>query len=111
MSRRGANGSKLVIIAVTSTLAAVGIGTIYLPFFVDRDKLRGMHEDADGNLSEKERKEYAMLLSQLQEQQMTGRRGNMQQDSEHNGNPSDSFPVRKENSMWARMKASSSEKK
>lgn len=111
MSRRGTNGSKLVIIAVTSTLAAVGIGTIYLPFFVDRDKLRGMHEDADGNLSEKERKEYAMLLSQLQEQQMTGRRMNAQQEIEQTNSNLDSIPARKENSMWARMKASSSEKK
>jgi hypothetical protein len=108
MSRGGTNGSKVVLIAVTATLAALGVGTVYVPFFMDRDKLRGMHEDADGNLSEKERREYAMLLSQLHEQQMNpgGNRSNVEQ--EHNIPPE---PIRKDNSMWSRMKAVSTEKK
>lgn len=112
MSRGGQNGSKVVMIAVATTLATLGIGTVYLPFFVDRDKLRGMHEDADGNLSEKERKEYTMLLTQLHEQQMNSDRGSktqqqQEQEQEHNR----SSPTRTENSMWARMKSSSTEKK
>ena len=41
------SGSKVVIAAVTATLTAVGIGTIYLPFIADRDKMRGMHEEKD----------------------------------------------------------------
>ena len=106
MSRGGTNGSKVVMIAVATTLAALGVGTVYLPFFVDRDKLRGMHEDADSNLSEKERKEYAMLLSQLHEQQMKGGRGADSQLEQER-----LTPTRAENSMWSRMKASSSEKK
>ena len=42
------SGSKVVIAAVTATLTMVGIGSIYLPFFADRDKIRGMHEEKDG---------------------------------------------------------------
>ena len=99
------------MIAVATTLATLGIGTVYLPFFVDRDKLRGMHEDADGNLSEKERKEYTMLLTQLHEQQMNSSRGSnahqQQEQEQHNR----SSPARTENSMWARMNSSSTEKK
>jgi hypothetical protein len=107
MSRGGTNGSKVVMIAVATTLAALGVGTVYLPFYVDRDKLRGMHEDADSNLSEKERREYAMLLSQLHEQQMNGGRGTNAQQQEQER----LSPTRTGNSMWARMKASSNEKK
>jgi flagellar basal body-associated protein FliL len=111
MSRGGTNGSKVVLIAVTATLAALGVGTVYVPFFMDRDKLRGMHEDADGNLSEKERREYAMLLSQLHEQQMNpgSKRTNVEQQELNV--PSEPVPIRKDNSMWARMKSSSAEKK
>ena len=109
MSRGGTNGSKVVMIAVTTTLAALGVGTVYLPFFVDREKLRGLHEDADSNLTEKERKEYAMLLTQLHEQQMNGGRGiGSEQQQQEQERPT---PARTENSMWARMKATSSEKK
>jgi hypothetical protein len=42
-----ASGSKLVGFAVAATFLAVGIETIYLPFFADRDKIRGMHEEKD----------------------------------------------------------------
>jgi hypothetical protein len=108
MSRGGTNGSKVVMIAVGTTLAALGVGTMYLPFYVDRDKLRGMHEDADSNLSEKERKEYAMLLAQLHEQQMNGGRGTSAQQQ---GEVEQPTPARTENSMWARMKSTSTEKK
>ena len=112
MSKGGTNGSKIVMIAVATTLGALGVGTVYLPFFADRDKLRGMHEDADGNLSEKERKEYAMLLSQLHEQQMIGDRGsNLQQQLEQQQEQDRSIPKRTENSMWARLKPTSTEKK
>jgi hypothetical protein len=107
---RTANGSKVVIIAVTATLTALGIGTIYLPFYVDRDKLRGMHEDADGNLSGKERREYEMLLSQLHEQQLKGKNSSSPQNISNDSVYVDE-QVRKDNSMWARMKPSSTDKK
>ena len=108
MSRGGTNGSKVVMIAVGTTLAALGVGTMYLPFYVDRDKLRGMHEDADSHLSEKEKKEYAILLAQLHEQQMNGGRGSNAQQQVEVERPA---LARAENSMWARMKSTPTEKK
>lgn len=106
MSRTARNGSNVVMMVVATTLTALGVGTVYLPFYADRDWLRGMHEDADSHLSEKEKKEYAMLLSQLHEQQLNGGRGtNAEQEQER------PIPRRPDNSMWARMKASSAEKK
>jgi flagellar basal body-associated protein FliL len=39
------SGSRVVSIAIAGTVAAVGVGTIYLPFFADKDKLRGLHEE------------------------------------------------------------------
>mmetsp|Transcript_10565 Transcript_10565/g.16194 ORF Transcript_10565/g.16194 Transcript_10565/m.16194 type:complete len:80 (+) Transcript_10565:142-381(+) len=41
------DGRKVVMIATTLTLTAVGIAQIYLPFYADRDKIRGMSEEED----------------------------------------------------------------
>lgn len=41
------DGRKVVMIATTLTLSAVGIAQIYLPFYADRDKIRGMSEEED----------------------------------------------------------------
>lgn len=51
------NGKTLVVIASTATLCAVGFGTVYLPFFADRDKIRGMNEHADTD-AKKEMEKY-----------------------------------------------------
>ena len=37
------DGRKLVALAAAATVGALGLGTIYLPFMADRDKLRGMY--------------------------------------------------------------------
>lgn len=107
MSARHVSGTKLVLLAVTATLTALGVATLYLPFYADRDKLRGMHEEADANLSEKERREIAMLMAQMHEEQNRG--------SLNTPPPEDSSRfaerVRKDNSMWSRMKQSSADKK
>lgn len=39
------SGSRLVAGAVAGTLGVVGLSTIYLPFFADRDTIRGLHEE------------------------------------------------------------------
>ncbi|KAL7566753.1 hypothetical protein ACA910_017801 [Epithemia clementina (nom. ined.)] len=60
MSVQRRSGASVVGVVVAVTLAAVGVGTIYLPFIADRDKLRGLNEDSD--------KEYEkMLKAQLKE--------------------------------------------
>ena len=40
------SGSKLVSAAVVGTVAAACVGAVYVPFVVDRDKLRGLHEES-----------------------------------------------------------------
>ena len=57
------SGSKVVVAAVSLTVAALGIGTIYLPFFADKDKLRGL--DEDGEMSNAQRREYERALQQM----------------------------------------------
>jgi hypothetical protein len=41
------DGKILVLIATTATVCAVGFGTVYLPFYADKDKIRGLNENAD----------------------------------------------------------------
>lgn len=96
------NGSKVVVAAVVATLTAVGIGTVYVPFYADKDKLRGLHEEADGGLSDRERREYEKYLQQIQQQ------GGSLPPSEIPV-PERSMP--KGNSMWTRMNQATSEKK
>lgn len=45
MAQARSSGSKLVLGAVGGTLGVVGLSTIYLPFFADRDTIRGLHEE------------------------------------------------------------------
>jgi hypothetical protein len=61
------DGKTIVVVAVTAVVAATGIGTIYLPYFADRDKLRGLNEEEDGGLSDRDRREYERYLQQIQE--------------------------------------------
>ena len=86
------SGSKVVALAVGAIVAALGIGTIWAPFYADRDKLRGMNEDADGGMSSRKRR--------LQERgEEAAKKENMSKTNS--------------NSMWARMnqQASPSDKK
>ena len=45
MAAARSSGNKLVVMAITGTVTALGVGTIYLPFMADRDKMRGLHEE------------------------------------------------------------------
>lgn len=101
------DGTKLVIAAVAATLTAVGIGTIYVPFFADRDKLRGLHEEADGGLSGNEKQAYEQYLRHIQEAR-----------GEQHGVPggdADQLQRKKSlpsgNSMWSRINQAASGKK
>jgi hypothetical protein len=91
MAARTQSGSKLVILAVAATVGMVGIGTIWAPFYADRDKLRGLHEEADSGLSESDKKQYEAYMRQHQ-----------------NGAVSDGAAAvvpgpRPSNSMWGRL--------
>jgi len=86
------NGSKLVVAAVALTITVTGIGTVYLPFVADRDRIRGMHEE--GEMTESERKEYEKSLRDM----------SMKLDQ---GNPAPP----PSNSMWKRMNQAAGQNK
>ena len=41
------DGRKVVAIATLATVSFVGFAQIYLPYWADRDKIRGLSEEAD----------------------------------------------------------------
>ena len=87
------SGSKVVVAAVSLTVAALGVGTVYLPFIADKDRIRGM--DEEGEMYNSERREYERALQQMAEQAGKGR-------PHVAGAPAgNSMPT--SNSMWARM--------
>jgi len=90
------SGSKLVVVAVGFTLAAVGVGTIYLPFIADKDKIRGLDEQAD--LSAAERREYERMMKEMG-QSIPAEGVNTQRRASN-----------RSNSMWQRMNQQSSAK-
>lgn len=59
---RGQSGKQLVSFAVAATVGAVGIGTIYLPFMADRDKLRGLFEEGEEQIPEGARREIRDIM-------------------------------------------------
>lgn len=81
------DGRKLVALAATATVAAISIGTIYLPFMADRDKLRGMFEEGEEAMPEGARREIQKIMKaeraeaeELQRQQRE-RQGQQQLDT------------------------------
>ena len=84
------SGSRVVVMAVTGMLAAIGVGTVWLPFIADKDKVRGLHEESE--LDERSRREYEAMLRQMQQQ------GNA--PTETPSSPTE----RPSNSMWSRLK-------
>lgn len=70
-------------------LIRLGIGTIYLPFYADKDKVRGLHEE--GELSASERAEYERVMREM---------GGMDVEDPQQPSRQD----RRSNSMWSRMK-------
>ena len=93
------SGSRVVLMAVTGTLAAIGVGTIYLPFIADKDKVRGLHEESE--MDERSRREYEAMLRQMG--------ANNNGVAEGGGAPAaeQQPPPRQSNSMWSRLKRNS----
>ena len=63
------DGRKLVALAAAVTVGAVGIGTIYLPFMADRDKLRGLFEEGEETMPEGARREIQAIMKAEAEEQ------------------------------------------
>lgn len=89
------SGSKMVALAVTATLGAVGVGTIYLPFIADKDVVRGLHEE--GEMTARDRREYEKVMRELGAQMPP------------KGERSRSIPT--SNSMWKRMNQAAGQQK
>jgi hypothetical protein len=78
------DGRKLVGIAVAMTVTALGVGTIYLPFVADRDKLRGLFEEGDDSVPEGARRQMkAMAKAEAAEAERQHRSMGQMQQNEH----------------------------
>lgn len=64
------DGRKIVAIATLSTVSVVGFAQIYLPFWADRDKIRGMAEEED--MPAAARREMERAMEQERQQQQAG---------------------------------------
>jgi hypothetical protein len=63
------DGKKIVAVATVATLSMVGFAQIYLPFWADRDKIRGMAEEEDMPAAAKREMQKVMRQQQQEEQQ------------------------------------------
>lgn len=100
------SGNKVVALAVAGTVTMVGIGSIYVPFFADRDKLRGLHEESAPPTS-------AMLAQEIKKLQREGilKGDDHDDDDDVNNNNKPSSPTDGSNSrpkapgsMWKQFK-------
>ena len=83
------DGRKLVTLAAAATVGALGVGTIYLPFMADRDKIRGLSEEGEESMPEGARREMqamkksaAVAAEQQRELQQQLQRGQRQQEED-----------------------------
>jgi len=60
--RKAADGKKVVAVVFVGMTTFVGIGSFYLPFYADRDKIRGLFEDE--NKTPEELYQKALLQEQ-----------------------------------------------
>mmetsp|Transcript_1371 Transcript_1371/g.2395 ORF Transcript_1371/g.2395 Transcript_1371/m.2395 type:complete len:95 (+) Transcript_1371:158-442(+) len=89
------SGNKLVSLAVAGTITVVGVSCIYIPFFADRDKMRGLHEESAPPTS-------AMLAQEIKKLQREGiLKGEEDQDD---GTAAQAERPRAPGSMWKQFK-------
>ena len=88
------SGNRAVVAAVGGTVGAALIGAIYVPFVADRDKLRGMHEEATPPTS-------AMFAQEIKKLQ---REGILRGDDDHSNVNIVSNSTKAPGSMWKNMK-------
>mmetsp|Transcript_23250 Transcript_23250/g.50230 ORF Transcript_23250/g.50230 Transcript_23250/m.50230 type:complete len:117 (+) Transcript_23250:171-521(+) len=112
------DGRKLVALAAAATVGAIGIGTIYLPFMADRDKLRGMFEEGDESIPEGARREIRAIAKaeaeekrklQQQQKQLERHQGeeDMQQQQQHQQKQEQQRQRSSAGSMWSSFRRNS----
>lgn len=102
MSRN--SGSRVVIVMASGIIATLGVGTIWLPFVADKDKVRGLHEESDGGMDERSRREYEAMLRQMNGGPATDAGAAAAAAAQEDAPPPP--PARQSNSMWSRLKRS-----
>jgi hypothetical protein len=112
------DGRKLVGFAVAMTVTALGVGTIYLPFVADRDKLRGLFEEGDDAVPEGARRQMKAMAkveaeAEAMERQLRSR-GEQQQNAQQEGRQSSREEVPQQQrqrasagSMWSSFRRNS----
>ncbi len=88
------SGNRAVVAAVAGTVGAVFVGSIYVPFLADRDKLRGLHEEATPPTS-------AMLAQEIRKLQQEGL---LRKDDDHEANIPKVTTTKSPGSMWKNMR-------
>ena len=91
------SGNKLVAVAVGATVTMVGLGAVYVPFFADRDKLRGLHEESAPPTS-------AMLAQEIKKLQNEGILRGDNDDGEKPAKPAQQEQQKAPGSMWGKFK-------
>ena len=92
------DGRKIVTLAITTTTLAIGIGTIYLPYIADKDKIRGLFEEEDMPLQAKQEMEYM----KMNEKNNNGEKSNTSSGNSSAGNSSSGKSSA--GSMWSNLK-------
>mmetsp|Transcript_12142 Transcript_12142/g.13919 ORF Transcript_12142/g.13919 Transcript_12142/m.13919 type:complete len:93 (+) Transcript_12142:152-430(+) len=73
-------GKKVVAIATFTTLATIAVAQIYLPFYANRDMIRGMSEEEDMPKAAKREMDLEIMRQERQQQQQ------QQRNNENNNN-------------------------
>jgi hypothetical protein len=89
------DGRKIVAVATIATVSVVCFAQIYLPFWADRDKIRGMAEEEDMPAAAKREMRMMEQQQRKQQQQM------LNQDDKNNAAAPQSVSA---GSMWKNMK-------
>lgn len=102
------DGSKVVVTSVILIVAALGVGTVYLPFIADKDKIRGM--DEDGGLTSAKRREYERALKEMGATSPSQGTERQSGSTENENRSSMASGMRHSNSMWGRLNESAGKK-
>ena len=94
------DGRKIVGIAFTAIVGAVGLGQIYLPYIADRDKIRGLFEEDDMPIQA--RQEMDMIMK---EQRMASQAAKLQKEQSGGNDRRDSKQSdTNAGSMWSNLR-------
>ena len=77
------DGRKIVAIATAGMVGVLGFAQLYLPYYADRDKIRGLSEEEDMPPAAREEMRRTMMAMQRQQAQ-NGGGGDQQQQQQQN---------------------------